>query len=197
MKVELTKLFVKRSLLLSTVLALCGAVVWLTVGASESVTAQAPPTRIAVIDVQKVLTQSTAGKASVARLKQLQDDRLAKARVMDTELRNLTGSLAAGRATMTPAKISDLERQIAEKQTAMKRFGEDAQKEINSLRDRELQALEARINPIVNGAGKEMGLAAIFNKFESGLIFANDAIDITDTIIARFNAAGPAAPPAR
>ncbi|MGZ8797026.1 MAG: OmpH family outer membrane protein, partial [Thermoanaerobaculia bacterium] len=61
-------------------------------------------------------------------------------------------------------------------------------------RDRELQALEARIKPIIDGIGKEMGLAAIFNKFESGLVYASDAIDITDTVIKRFNenAAGPA-----
>jgi hypothetical protein len=32
-----------------------------------------------------------------------------------------------------------------------------------------------------------MGLAAIFNKFESGLVYASDAIDITDSVIKRFN----------
>ena len=40
-----------------------------------------------------------------------------------------------------------------------------------------------------------MGLAAIFNKFESGLVYASDAIDITDTVIKRFNDAAPAAAP--
>ena len=32
-----------------------------------------------------------------------------------------------------------------------------------------------------------MGFAAIFNKFESGLVYASEAIDITDIIIRRFN----------
>ena len=188
------RLFSGRSqmLMLLGAFALFGAVVALFFDAKT--TAQATPTRIAVIDVQKVLTQSNPGKAAFTKLKTLQDDRLAKAKAMDEELRKLNASLTAGRATLPPARLSDLERQITDKQTAMKRFGEDAQREINTTRDRELQALETRINPIVNTMGKEMGLAAIFNKFESGLVFAHDAIDITDTVIARFNAASPASP---
>ena len=60
-----------------------------------------------------------------------------------------------------------------------------------------LQDLEAKIKPVIDAVGKEMGLAAIFNKFESGLVYASDAIDITDTVIKRFSdtaAPAPAAP---
>ena len=38
-----------------------------------------------------------------------------------------------------------------------------------------------------------MVLAAIFNKFESGLVYASDAIDITDTVIKKFTDNAPAA----
>ena len=37
------------------------------------------PARVAVIDVQKVLTTSNAGKTAYERLKKLQDDRMARA----------------------------------------------------------------------------------------------------------------------
>jgi len=60
-----------------------------------------------------------------------------------------------------------------------------------------LQALEAKIKPVIDGIGKEMGLAAIFNKFESGLVYASETIDITDTVIKRFNEAQPAAAAAK
>lgn len=33
-----------------------------------------------------------------------------------------------------------------------------------------------------------MNVAAVFNKFESGLIYASDRIDITNDVIRRFNA---------
>ena len=66
---------------------------------------------------------------------------------------------------------------------------------------KELQALQAKILPVIDQIGKEMGVAAIFNKFESGLVYASDAIDITDTVVKRFDtatggAAAPAAAPA-
>ena len=54
-------------------------------------------------------------------------------------------------------------------------------------------ALEAKIKSVIDTIGKEMGLAAIFNKFESGLVYASDAVDITDTVIKRFNEAQPGA----
>jgi outer membrane protein len=159
-------------------------------------TAQATPNRIAVIDVQKVLTQSNPGKASYLRLKALQDDRIARGRQMDEEARRLESELNTKRATLTPAQFEAMSKQLADKRTAIKRFAEDADKEIGDARDRELQALEAKIKPVVDGLGKEMALAAIFNKFESGLIFAADSIDITNTVIQRFNTTTTTAPAA-
>lgn len=154
---------------------------------SGAASAQPAPTRIAVIDVRRVLSQSTAGKAATAKLKQLQDARLSRAKVMDDELRKLNTELTG--AGTTAARRIVLERQIADKRLAMQRFAEDADKEIGKTRDRELAALEVRIKPIVDGVGKEMALAAIFNKFESGLVYANDSLDITDAVITRFNSA--------
>ncbi|HKO63425.1 MAG TPA: OmpH family outer membrane protein [Pyrinomonadaceae bacterium] len=153
--------------------------------------AQQVPTRIAVIDVQKVLTQSTAGRAATAKLKTLQDARMSRAKAMDEEMRKLNADLAG--AGVTPTRRADLERQIADKRISMQRFAEDADKEIGQARDTELLALEARIKPVVDSVGKEMGLAAIFNKFQSGLVYANDSIDVTEAVITRFNAGAPSA----
>ena len=47
--------------------------------------AQNAPARVAVVDVQKVLTQSVAGKAAYDKLKKMQDDRVAKAKQMTAE----------------------------------------------------------------------------------------------------------------
>jgi outer membrane protein len=159
---------------------------------TSQTSAQPAPTRIAVIDVQRVLTQSTAGKAATAKIKAVQDARLARARVLDEELRRLNSDLAV--AGITPARRADLEQQIADKRVAIKRFAEDADKEIATTRNREVLALETRIKPVVDAVGKEMGMAAIFNKFESGLVYVNNALDITDTVVTRFNAATPGQP---
>jgi outer membrane protein len=161
--------------------------------------AQSAPARVAVIDVQKVLTQSTAGKAAYEKLKKMQDDKLEKAKQMDEELRKLDADINAKKLSLSEDKLTDMQKQLADKRIAMQRYAQDADREIGEARDRELQALQVKIEPVIDALGKEMGLALIFNKFESGLVYASEAVEITDTVIQRFNAAAgtPAAAPVK
>jgi len=153
------------------------------------------PARVAVIDVQKVLSQSSAGKTAYEKLKKLQDDRVEKMKKMDEEVKGLANELQTKKLSLSEDKQTEMAKQITDKQTAMQRFAQDADKEVSEARDKELAALDAKIKPIIDTIGKEMGLAAIFNKFESGLIYASDAIDITDVVIKRFNESQAAAAP--
>jgi outer membrane protein len=159
--------------------------------------AQTTPARVAVIDVQKVLTSSTAGKAAYDKLKKMQDDRMAQAKSMDEEVRKLDSDISTKRLSLSEDKLTEMQKQLADKRISMQRYAQDAEREIGEARDRELMALENKIKPVIDALGKEMGLAAIFNKFESGLVYASEAIDITDTVIQRFNAAQPAAAAAK
>lgn len=159
--------------------------------------AQTTPARVAVIDVNKVLTQSTAGKAAYDKLKKMQDDRMARAKSMTEEVQKLDSEIATKRISLSEDKLAELQKTLADKRISMQRYAQDAEREIGEARDRELMALEGKIKPVIDTIGKEMGLAAIFNKFESGLVYASDAIDITDSVIKRFNEAQPAATAAK
>ena len=161
--------------------------------------AQNTPARVAVVDVQKVLTQSTAGKVAYEKLKKMQEDRLNKAKSMDEEMKKLESDLNTKRISLAEDKLAEMAKQLADKKIAMQRYAQDADREIGEARDRELQALQVKIEPVIDALGKEMGLALIFNKFESGLVYASDAVEITDTVIQRFNAAAgtPAATPVK
>ena len=149
----------------------------------------AAPARVAVIDVQRVLTTSTAGKAAYDRLKKLQEERIERAKNMDEEARKLDADLNAKKLSLSEDKIAEMTKQLSDKKIAMQRYAQDADREVGEARDRALLELENRIKPVIDGIGKEMGLAAIFNKYESGLVYASEAIDITETVIQRFNSA--------
>ena len=82
-----------------------------------------------------------------------------------------------------------MSKELEDKQIAIRRFQDDAQREVQDAQRRELGRLEERILPIINQVGQEQGFILIFNKFQSGLVYADDAIDITDTVIQRFNTA--------
>lgn len=164
--------------------------------AAPAAFAQSAPGRIAVIDVQKVLATSTAGKAAYDRLKKMQEERIAKAKGMEDELRKLETDLSTKRLSLSEDKVVELTKQISDRKIAMQRYAQDADREVGEARDRALLELENKIKPVIDALGKEMGIAVIFNKFESGLVYASDAVDLTDTVIQRFNSAVASATPA-
>ena len=138
--------------------------------------AQSAQQRLAVIDVQKVLQNSSAGKQAYERLKKMQDERITRAQKMDEEVKTLETDLNNKKMSLSEEKVADITKQISDKKIAEQRYAQDADREVGEARDRELQALEAKIKPVIDQLGKELGLAAIFNKFESGLVYASDAI---------------------
>ncbi len=156
--------------------------------------AQSAPSRVAVIDVQKVLQSSAPGKQAYEKLKKMQDDRIARAKKMDDEINALEADINNKKLSLSEDKLTDMQKQLSDKKIAMQRYAQDADREVGEARDKALMELENKIKPVIDQIGKEMGLAAIFNKFESGLVYASDAIDITDSVITRFNAANPETP---
>ena len=72
--------------------------------------AQNAPARVAVIDVQKVLTQSSAGKLAYEKLKKMQDERVEKAKQMDEELRKLDADINAKKLSLSEDKLSDMQK---------------------------------------------------------------------------------------
>jgi len=149
----------------------------------------AAETKVAVIDVQRVVTESDPGKGSLQKLRQIQDQKLEQGKGLQQELEQLRDRFNKQRFTLADDKLRELEKQVEDKTIALKRFQDDASRELDETRRRELEALEARIMPIIDQVGREQGLTLIFNKFQSGLVFADDAVDITDDVIRRFNTA--------
>ncbi|NOZ94573.1 MAG: OmpH family outer membrane protein [Acidobacteria bacterium] len=163
-----------------TGLCLAGCAAW-------AAPVQAQVVHVAVIDVQRVVTESDPGKASLEKLKQLQNQKLEQGKKLQQELDALRTQFSKQRFTLSEDKLAALQKQIEDKTIALKRFQDDAQRELEDARKRELDGLEQKIMPIINQVGKEKKLTLIFNKFQSGLVYADDSVDITDEIIKRFN----------
>ena len=145
------------------------------------------PSRVAVINVQRVLTESEAGKAALEKLRKSQEDRTARLKKMDDDIRAVDTELAQKRLSLSPQKIEEMQKQISDRKIVLQRAAQDAERELQEMRDAELKSMEAQILPLIDEIGKEQGFAAIFNKFEAGLVYASPAIEITDTVIKRYN----------
>jgi outer membrane protein len=149
--------------------------------------APAPKPSIAVIDVDLLVQQSAAGKEAMARLQKMRDEKLAEGKKMQSDLETLQQQLANQQATLTEAKVTELQKQIEDKQITLKRFQDDAQQQLSEAQDKEYSQLNDKMMPVIAEIGKELKLDLIFNKYRSGLLYASDAIDITDQVLRRFN----------
>lgn len=150
------------------------------------------PIKVAVIDTERIMINSAAGKRALADLKKLQEQRETDLRRRAEELKALQKQITDGRLTFSQDKLAQLAKQYEDKEIAVRRLQDDATRELAKRRDDALSAIDASIMPVINRAGKELGYTLIFRKFESGLIFADDSVDLTNEIIRRLDMAAPA-----
>ncbi|HEV8610537.1 MAG TPA: OmpH family outer membrane protein [Thermoanaerobaculia bacterium] len=179
---------------ISTVLAASIAAV---AAAQSAPSSAASPTsiRIAVIDVERLVRDSALGKEAFGRVKKISDDKKAENDRLQKELRDIEQKLSTQGQSLSDDKREQLQKQYNEKSIDYKSFTEKASRDLDQAQKKELADLERRVFPIITQLGKERGYTLIFNKFQSGLVFADDAADITEDVLKRFNTT-VAVPPA-
>jgi outer membrane protein len=152
--------------------------------------AQAPAgLKIAVIDTERVLLASETGKKALGDLKKLQEAKESELKARQQEIQELQTKVQDGRLSLAKDKLSDMEKQLEDKVIALRRLQDDATRELNKKRDDVLAQIDQKVMPVINQVGKELGYTMIFRKFESGLIYADDSIDITNQVIQRLDGA--------
>ena len=147
--------------------------------------------KIGVIDVSRILRDSDAGKGAIAKLEDLgkakEQELLSKKQQFD----DLQARYSETRLTLAEDKLAEMQKQIEDMTIELRRAQDDAQREFQKLQGEAFGEIESLVLPIINTIGKEMGFSLMFNKFESGLVYADEATDITDMVIQRFNEQPP------
>jgi outer membrane protein len=149
----------------------------------------AAQSKIAVIDVQRVVTESDPGKEVMQKLRILSDAKAQEGQALQQQLAALQDQFNKQRFTVSEQRQAEMSKEIEDLQIAIRRFQDDAQRELQDAQRRELGGLEEQILPIINQVGQAEGYTLIFNKFQSGLVYADETIDITDRVITMFNTA--------
>lgn len=145
--------------------------------------------KIAVVNTDQILRSSETGRKALDELRQLQEKKQAEIKAKQDELQALRDKIDQGRLSLSEDKLNEMQSQLEKQAVDFKRFQEDAQNELNKKRDDILDRIESQVMPVINQVGKDGGYTMIFRKFESGLVYVDDAIDITDEVVKRVDAA--------
>ena len=163
-------------------------------GASAQTTASGG--KIGVIEVQKIVQESAIGKESLARVQKVQQAKQDELGKRQKELRDMEQKIQDQGKSLSEDAMEKLQKDYQAKALDLKRFQDDAQRELEESQRKELGELEKRIMPVINEVAREQGYTLVFNKFNSGLLFADDkSVDLTEAVITKFNSM-IAAPPA-
>jgi Skp family chaperone for outer membrane proteins len=155
-------------------------------------------TKIAVIDIERIAAESTAGKALFASLKAENDKIQEEVAKREQEIRDMTTKLNS-EILSQDAKVR-LQRDIERKRTDAQRWLQDMQAEFEAKRQEGEAKFQESLEPIVRAVATENQIGLII-RATPGLTFVLDpALDISLLVVKKLDAAaappsGAAAPP--
>jgi len=144
--------------------------------------------KIGVIDLQKIIGKSNVGKRSSVEIKsqgKKMEQILKKKEAEIEELRKTVDQKALVMSNKArEAKEQDLHVKINDLKSLQRRY-QDILRDLNiSLSKR----ITKDVFEIVEGIGKRAGYSLIIDRRAGGVVYAPNAIDITDKIIKEYNA---------
>ncbi|HRC84172.1 MAG TPA: OmpH family outer membrane protein [Thermoanaerobaculia bacterium] len=161
-----------------------------TLAASAQQGAGSP--KIAIIDVERIVTESATGKAALAKLEAYGKEQEGRLQAKKDEIEALRKKISDGQLSLAEDKLNDMRKDLENKGIELRRATDDAQREFNTRQQTALGDIERKVMPVIKKMGEEGGYSMIFRKFDSGLVFATDEIDITQQVIQRLDASQPA-----
>ena len=156
--------------------------------ASFGFSQQQKPLKIGIVNSQAVLEKSIEGKRVMNQLSQKDQENQKKLAQMDEEIRQLESKLNTQRMTLSSEALMQLTSDLEKRKTARQRFAEDSYREIQDLTNRLFNKIQRELLPIIEQIGKDLDLDVIFDLRNSGAIYFNPRIDITEEVIKRYDA---------
>ena len=164
-------------------------------------------TRYAFVDLQRIIAESVPGQSANAQVQQLLDQKRteieARQATLQTQidaknqnLLQMQQRLAQGETVMSAeARLSlsrdigrlqlDIQRDTEDAQAEMQRVTQDADAEVTELQQRLQVDLDARLGPALASVAGARGVDFILNS--AGLVWANPALDLTQSVIDDLN----------
>jgi len=149
--------------------------------------------RVAVVDLQKAITENAEGKKMQEKFmaeftkKQQEFDAKQKA------LAEAQTKLQSGDKALSETAKAELAKSIDKMNTELQRLNDDAQKELPELQQTLFKPIAEKAQEVLKAYSSENGFAVVFDVSSqaSSIIYVQDVADITTEIIRRIDAAPP------
>ncbi|HMA84969.1 MAG TPA: OmpH family outer membrane protein [Desulfosalsimonadaceae bacterium] len=142
--------------------------------------------KIGIVDFQRILTESEAGKDIQAKLQKKGREMESDIRGLGTEIEKLREQLDRESMVMSRKKREEKQRELDIKKYDFQSKQKKYQSELRELETKLLEKLQTEIFSLAEEIGKQEGYLLIIEK--SAAIYYPNSIDITDKLIEKYNA---------
>ena len=164
---------------------------------------QAPPRvpfqmglKYAYVQLQEVAQASTQGKAYSAKVQAFRDSKLKELQDKQKQMQGNQEKLDKGGSVLSDSARASLQSEIERQQRDIQRASEDADQELQTMTQQLQQEFERLLMPIIEKVAKEKQVHFIFDAAQSGLVWADPGMNLTQDVIQALDASGTAKPAA-
>jgi outer membrane protein len=158
--------------------------VWIGVapvaGAAES--------RIGIVDFQRVLDESRAGKAAQETINKRGHEMETELKSKGDELEQMKDQLQRDTLVMSKETREEKERDFRVKLNEFREIQKDYAKTARELQVRAMGRIRKEVDGLARVIAEKEGFGLVIEKQEAGVLYAPAGIDLTDRIIQRYDA---------
>lgn len=147
--------------------------------------------KVGCVDLSKALNESNEGKKATKTLEELVAGKQAVLAEKEEEIKKLKEELEKQKqspmftADAMKDKEANLNKLVRDLQIKVNDYQEEVQKKEAEFRSEIIKGLRA----VINGYGEKEGFTVIFESRESGMLYSQKNIDVTDEILKKYNEA--------
>jgi len=144
--------------------------------------------KIGLVDFQRLLKLSTAGKQAMAELNGMGKGMEADLKKREAEIEKLKKDYEREALVMNKETRDQKERDLRIKINDFKSLATKYKKDLRTVELEKTQKMQKDVYEIVQKIGKKEGYLLIVEKLEGGVLYFPNSIDITDKVVLQYNA---------
>jgi outer membrane protein len=151
-----------------------------------------PGVRSGCFSLQRAFSESSEGKAAIARLTALQDEKKRTIEGKNNELQAQEQALQKNAPLLSDEARNQRSTAVEKFRIDVQRLIQDAQAELMGVQRDVESAFQFKVKPVLEKVAKDKGLQLVFNLDDGLLAWADPSLDITADVIKQLT---PTVPP--
>ncbi len=139
--------------------------------------------KIAIVDTQKIISESIIGKAAKNNLEAQIKKEQAKLAAIKADFDKQKAELEKQAAILSGSALATRRESLGKKQVELQRAFQEVQEKLAKLNEAELAKVVEQIGDVVEELADDRGYSFVFERDRQSVLFASEKIDITEEVV--------------